>query len=119
MKITIDTDAKTFTIHGETNLKEFMDFIRQNFPDEMSENWKIKQETAPAPAQDGNPINIPWDKPFEWPKPHTPWNPLQPIPWIYPNSPTSPYNPENPWPITPIYCTLSNDPAWTQFATKS
>lgn len=29
MKITIDTDAKTFTIHGETNLKEFMDFIKR------------------------------------------------------------------------------------------
>lgn len=85
----------------------------------MSENWKIKQETAPAPAEDGNPINIPWDKPFKWPKPQTPWNPLQPFPCIYPNLPTSPYQPENPWPITPIYCTLSNDPAWTQFATKS
>ena len=116
MKITIDTDAKTFTIHGETNLKEFMDFIRQNFPDEMSENWKIKQETAPAPAEDGNPINIPLDKPFEWPKPYTPY-PTNPWPWTNPTP--SPSKPKPPWPITPIYCTLSNDPRWSQFATKS
>jgi len=128
MRITIDTDAKTFILHGEVKLKELIKFIQQNFPNEIMDNWTIINEkeldkavekiSAPLPAQDGNPI-IPWDKPFEWPKNPYPTQPYQPWPWIYPNSPTSPYTPKNPWPITPIYCTLSNDPKWTQFATKS
>lgn len=114
MRITIDTDAKTFILHGEVKLKEFIDFIEQNFPNEIMDIWTILNEkeldkviekfAAPAPAQDGNPI-MPLDKPFEWPEPYTPY-------------PTNPWPRTNLWPITPI-CTLSNDPIWSEFATKS
>ena len=122
MRITIDTDAKTFILHGEVNVGEFLNFIQKNFPGEIVDNWTILNEkeleqevekiSAPLPAQDGNPINIP----FEWPKPYTPY-PTNPWPWTNPSP--SPYTPEQPWPITPICCTLSNDPRWSQFATKS
>lgn len=116
MRITIDTDAKTFILHGEVNVGEFLNFIQKNFPGEIVDNWTILNEkeleqevekiSAPLPSQDGNPINIPLNKPFEWPEPYTPY-PTNPWPWT------------NPWPITPIYCTLSNDPIWSEFATKS
>lgn len=103
MRITIDTDAKTFTFHGEVNVGEFLNFIQKNFPVEIVDNWTILNEKE-------------LEQEVEWPKPYTPY-PTNPWPWTNPTP--SPYTPEQPWPITPIYCTLSNDPRWSQFATKS
>lgn len=86
MKIFIDNENKTITIHEDVNIKELMDFIRTAIPDDY-ESYKIVKTV------DYVYINT------------QPYNPC--IPLDYPRQPNKPY-PDYPHthpftPFTPFY----------------